>query len=467
MRDPAKGPHTRESTRESQPNAGMRRAAAGQRAAGWWQPAADGGGSESGIETGTDSGSEARSLYELTHRTLHLDLHAEPGQRLAELIHEIFPVDAVAIFDRELHAVYQAGQWGADPAEMVQNVFHFETTSDDPATGVSRRVLRLGAVPIGSLALRGETSPLVNDAIADIAAITFDRYRATANESRIVAEREAERMRTAVLDGLAHAYKTPLTAIRVAASGLAEMKKLTPAQADLVALIDEQAQSLNDLTTKLLRTARLAADGAGGERGFELQFSSISAATLLEEAAALVAGRAGDLRPNLRPDLRVELPESDLTLVADVRLLSMLLAQYAENAAKYADPGTPITLRAERSGTEAIFSVRNFGPVISQADRERIFERFYRSAAGAERAPGTGIGLSVAKRVALAHGGSVWVSSGEQEGTTFFAAIPMLAPSKQDLAKSEPALPKPARPEPAQETTAAKAAARHERSIAV
>ncbi len=447
MRDPAIGPQTR----ESQSHSGTRRAAQGLRAAGWWQPAADGAGSE--------SCSEAGSLYELTHRTLQLDLHAEPGPRLAELIREIFPVDAVAIFDRELHAVYQAGQWRTDPTEMAQNVFHFETTSDDPSTGVSRRVLRLGAVPIGSLALRGETSPLVNDAIADIAAITFDRYRATANEIRIEAEREAERMRTAVLDGLAHAYKTPLTAIRVAASGLAEMRKLTPAQADLVALIDEQAQSLSDLTTKLLRTARLAADGAGGGRGFELQFSSISAATLLEEAAALVAGRAGDLR--------VELPESDLTLVADARLLSMLLAQYAENAAKYADPGTPITLRAESSGEEAIFSVRNFGPVISQVDRERIFERFYRSAAGAERAPGTGIGLSVAKRVALAHGGSVWVSSGEQEGTTFFAAIPLLAAAKSEPDGLESVQSELAKPAQSKGKAAARAAASHERSIAV
>src|ERR1700744_1325874 len=175
---------------------------------------------------------EMNCLHELTRRTLKLDLHLEPGPRLSELIHEVFALEAVAIFDRDLHAVYQAGQWSIDPSELVQNVYHFETTSDDASTGFSRRVLRLGAVPIGSLVLRGETSPLVNDAIADVAAMTFDRYRATANESRIESEREAERMRTALLDGLAHAYKTPLTAIRAAASGLQEMQKLSPAQSD-------------------------------------------------------------------------------------------------------------------------------------------------------------------------------------------------------------------------------------------
>jgi two-component system sensor histidine kinase KdpD len=58
------------------------------------------------------------------------------------------------------------------------------------------------------------------------------------------------------------------------------------------------------------------------------------------------------------------------------------------------------------------------------ADRERIFDRYYRSSTYSNRAPGTGIGLSVAKRVALIHGGYVWVTSDEIEGTTFFAAIP-------------------------------------------
>ena len=74
-----------------------------------------------------------------------------------------------------------------------------------------------------------------------------------------------------------------------------------------------------------------------------------------------------------------------------------------------------------------LMSVHSFGPVIPMADRERIFDRYYRSSTYSNRAPGTGIGLSVAKRVALMHGGYVWVTSDEVEGTTFFAAIPDLS----------------------------------------
>ena len=84
-----------------------------------------------------------------------------------------------------------------------------------------------GTVPIGSLVMRGDTSPLTNNAIASLIAITFDRYRAFANESRIETERRTEQLRSTVLDSLAHAYKTPLTAIRAASTGLGEMGHLS------------------------------------------------------------------------------------------------------------------------------------------------------------------------------------------------------------------------------------------------
>ncbi len=166
-------------------------------------------------------GGQMEDLYEFTRRTLQMNLHMEPGPQLAELVHEIFDLEAVAVFDADLHDVYQAGYWNVDPQEMAQNVYYFETSDDDPETGIGRRVVRLGTVPVGSLVVRGDTSPLTNNAIASLIAITFDRYRAFANESRIETERRTEQLRATVLDSLAHAYKTPLTAIRAASTGLA------------------------------------------------------------------------------------------------------------------------------------------------------------------------------------------------------------------------------------------------------
>lgn len=351
-------------------------------------------------------------LHLFARSTLQLDLNEVPGRKLAELIRQIFNLEAVAVYDADLGEIYLAGIWHDDPQEMAQNAYHFESADDDRLTGYHRRVVRLGMVPVGSLIVRGEAESLVITFVASLIAITFDRYRAVANESRIEAERQAEQLRTAVLDGLAHAYKTPLTAIRAASTGLAEMGRLSSAQSELVSLIAEQADQLNDLTTRLLTTARLEA----GE--VTLNASPVAVGPLIDEAMAGLGERRGEM------SFAVDMPDESLELCCDRRLISMLLTQYLDNACKYSNAGSTITVHAARTGNEVIFSVHSFGPVIPLADRERIFDRFYRAASSAHRAAGTGIGLSVAKRAALIHRGTVWVASDETEGTTFYAAIP-------------------------------------------
>ncbi len=357
-------------------------------------------------------GGQMHDLYEFTRRTLQMNIHVEPGAQLAELVHEIFALEAVVVFDADLHETYQAGYWSEDPRELAQNVYYFETSDDEPETGISRRVVRLGTVPIGSIVMRGDTSPLTNNAIASLIAITFDRYRAFANESRIETERLTEQLRATVLDSLAHEYKTPLTAIRAASTGLSEMGHLSPAQAELVSLIDEQTTLLSDLTTRLLTTARLDA----GE--VSIHAVPVDVGALIDEVVAGMGDRLASMK------VAIDLPDENLTLHCDRQLMSMLLTQYIDNACKYSLYGTTITIRAEQAKGEVIFSVHSFGPVIPMADRERIFDRYYRSSISSNRAAGTGIGLSVAKRAALIHEGYVWVTSDEHEGTTFFAAIP-------------------------------------------
>jgi two-component system sensor histidine kinase KdpD len=357
-------------------------------------------------------GGQMHDLYEFTRLTLQMNLHLEPGPQLAELVHEIFALEAVAVFDADLHSVYQAGNWSVDPQELAQNVYYFETSDDNPDTGVGRRVVRLGTVPVGSLVVRGDTSPLTNNAIASLIAITFDRYRAFANETRIETERRTEQLRATVLDSLAHAYKTPLTAIRAASTGLGEMGRLSAGQAELVGLIDEQTGLLNELTTRLLTTARLDA----GE--VAIHASPVGVGPMIEEIVASLRDRLASMK------VSIDLKDDNLVLCCDRQLMIMLLTQYIDNACKYSVFGTTITIRVAQANAEVIFSVHSFGPVIPMADRERIFNRYYRSSTQSNRAAGTGIGLSVAKRVAVIHGGYVWVTSEEMEGTTFFAAIP-------------------------------------------
>jgi|CZKL01.1.fsa_nt_gi two-component system sensor histidine kinase KdpD len=376
------------------------------------------------------SADEMRKVYELTCRTLQMDLSTKPGAQLAELVFEIFSLESVAIFDADLHEVYVAGLWNADPSELAQNVHHFETVDDDRSTGVSRSVVRLGTVPVGSLIVRGQSSLGTIRAVAALIAITFDRYHALANENRIEAERQAEQLRAAVLDNLAHAYKTPLTAIRAASSGLTAMGRLSPGQADLVTLIDEQASLLSDLTTRLLSTARLDADDRDDVATVSVQAVPIAVGALIDEIVSDFGSRSS------RMNVTIDLPDDTLVVACDRQLIAMLLTQYLDNAGKYSNPDSAITLRAVQSGADIQFSVHSFGPVIHLADRERIFDRYFRSASSPSNVSGTGIGLSIAKRVAVAHGGSVWVASDAAEGTTFYAAIPspqQVNDSRRDL----------------------------------
>jgi K+-sensing histidine kinase KdpD len=133
----------------------------------------------------------------------------------------------------------------------------------------------------------------------------------------------------------------------------------------------------------------------------------------------------GDRLASLKVEL--DIPRERMVFDCDRQLMVMLLTQYIDNACKYSIFGSTITIRAVKARAEIVFSVHSFGPVIPINDRERIFDRYYRSTTRTNRDSGTGIGLSVAKRVALLHGGSVWVTSDETDGTTFFAAIPAKA----------------------------------------
>jgi two-component system, OmpR family, sensor histidine kinase KdpD len=357
---------------------------------------------------------ETRMLCAFIHEATQFNPHGHPGAQLADLARCIFQVEAAAIFDADLHEVYRSGEWFDDVEEVLQNICLFGTATDDRETGLIRRVLQMGKLPIGAMLLRGETSNMVANSIASIIAITFDRYHAFANESRTENARQAEQLRTTVLDSLAHAYKTPLTVIEAASSGLTAMGGLTPTQAGLVSLVDEQAKQLSQLTSRLLTTARLEASD------LIPKIEAVAIAPLIDDVMA-------SLREQLSGfSVRVVLPSDDLALCCDRSLLVALLTQYLDNAGKYADFGTTIMIQVAEESNAIVFSVRSIGSTIPAGDHERIFDRYYRSSASASIAAGTGVGLSIAKRAAQAHGGNVWVASDAKEGTTFYASLPRL-----------------------------------------
>jgi two-component system sensor histidine kinase KdpD len=215
------------------------------------------------------------------------------------------------------------------------------------------------------------------------------------------------------MDALGHEFKTPLTTVQTASSGLLELGGLTGSQHDLAKLIEGETARLSELCTRLLLTAKLEPFQVG------LQTNEANIQELISEV--LQSQLAKEVRDRI--DIAVEDPA--LSVSADRGLLTMILTQYIDNARKYSEPNTPIRISARISRTELVISVHNFGSTIRIEDRERIFDRFYRAQDMIDSVPGTGIGLSVVRKAAEAHHGHVWVISDDKEGTTFFVSLPI------------------------------------------
>ena len=201
--------------------------------------------------------SQLQKLYELSQNILLLNPQKPLDQQLVNLIQSTLQVKGVALWNAYDLRLCRSGD--CDLAEDEVRSIHFmETNRDDSATATSWRVLHLSTKPIGSLVICGHSLDAASiNATVSLTAVAIERARSFAAESSAEAARQSEQLRSAVLDGLAHAFKTPLTTIRSSSSGLLEMNTLSGTEEKLVALIDRHAGHLNDLTTHMLRTARL------------------------------------------------------------------------------------------------------------------------------------------------------------------------------------------------------------------
>jgi two-component system sensor histidine kinase KdpD len=184
---------------------------------------------------------------------------------------------------------------------------------------------------------------------------------------------------------------------------------MTPIQTELVTLIDEQATMLARMTTRLLQTAALES------RDIHLRRSRTSIRSLVED----LIGAQDD---SIRSRLKLVAPSEGISIDVDAPMMESALLQLIDNAAKYSRVGETITVTIDQTEEETIVIVENVGPPIQAEERSRIFERFYRGEAAIHGPSGTGLGLSVAKKTAEAHGGRVWVESTE-ELTRFFFSV--------------------------------------------
>jgi len=352
-------------------------------------------------------------LYDLSRRTLLMNPQLLPGAQIVAQIRDVVHVDAVALFDAARATVETAGNTDPDLEKVARDTYLRNREEDRDDLMTYQRLLRPGTTSIGAIVLRGHNlNPLLADSVASLAAIALERARSFEKQSHAEAARQSEQLRTAVLDALAHAFKTPLTVIRTASSGLLEAGHLNPSQEDLVTLIDQESDKLNVLSTRLLQTAKLEASET------KLRKEPVSIPELIDD---LLTQHSDQLQGH---PTRVSIANPRSVTYADRDLLGTAIMQFVDNAAKYSTPGSPIAIAVDDRDGEILISVHNEGSEVRAEDRERIFERFYRSPGSNHKASGTGLGLSISKEAAEAHRGRAWVTSEKGRGTTFFLSLP-------------------------------------------
>ena len=238
---------------------------------------------------------------------------------------------------------------------------------------------------------------------------------------------QADALREALIGSVSHELRTPLSTIVGSASVLAQSPDVAknPHLAPLVQGLREEAERLNDNIQNLLDATRISNEGIRPHPEWVDPGDIVNAA--IERKRRLLAGH----------QLSVAVAD-DLPLVQlDPMLVEKALGQLIENAVKYSPPATLIEIEAEQSNGMVRIAVQDHGVGMSGDERERIFERFYRSPRHSG-IPGSGLGLWIAQSLMVACDGHVEAfSAGIGDGATVSLYLPVQAGSAADRLSSD------------------------------
>ena len=357
-------------------------------------------------------------LFDLSRDILLITDSQEANASLAGFISRRFDFDYVAI------CVPHGGEWlvfeagplrlTLDPAQLSA-VFRQVNEGPQRSAGppdVRFVPLRLGARPIGLLAAAGgpiEDATL--DAVAGLTAIAIERAQFLAERKAADLARQGEALKSALLASLGHDLRTPLTAIKVAASNLQASwpdEEERRAQSDLILT---EVDRLTRLFQNILEMARIDAGAITQDTRW------VSPSEIIEAARSRV-------EPSLRGRVVEVQADADRLVQIDPRLTAAALSQLLENAAQYSPAGSAIEVRATVGAEGLTIAVRDRGPGIPEADLPHVFERFYRGANVRDRRSGTGMGLAIAKGVLAIERGRIAAENCSDGGVRFTIGVP-------------------------------------------
>jgi len=333
---------------------------------------------------------------------------------LLEPFRSAFGVAAVCLFDAATLEVYMAGSAVAELETKTRGCFISGESAVYPELGIVVETLRARDKICGAIGFEGlRNASVTAPPLASLAAVAVERTRVFRAAATAAAQMETETMRSALLDALAHEFKTPLATILTAAGGLRIGGSIAPELTELAEMIETEASRLGDLTTRLLRLAHL------DREDLKPRLQSTELAELTRKSERRYA--------RLWPDRRIVYGDGGEAVDAriDPELIGLAFSQLVENACRYSWPDTSVRIEIGTSEAMGTITVWNSGPPIEVADRERIFERFYRGSGARLGTPGTGLGLYVARKIARAHGGDIVLLDARNDETGFQLRVPL------------------------------------------
>jgi two-component system sensor histidine kinase KdpD len=312
---------------------------------------------------------EVERLYQFSRKLLGEGNVIQLMNAIPDYIVESFEAGAAALFLPQKDKFYRSGFGAAHlDEEKMKQAFSLDEFSADAQQGQYFIPIRLGVRPIGSLGISGsQLSRQSLDAISTLVAIAIERARAVEQLGQTEAERQGERLKSALLDSITHDFRTPLTSMKAAVSSLLSWLPSDAKQThELLSIINEECDRLNRLVEEAGEMAKLEA----GE--ITLNLAAVPIEEIIQAALGHCSGSLGG-----RPvDLRIA---ADLPPVrADRERAKEALVQLIDNANLYSAKDQPITITAEPTGDTITTSVADRGPGIDEFEQTMIFDKFYR-----------------------------------------------------------------------------------------
>ena len=359
---------------------------------------------------------EIERLYKFSQKLLGEGNVIQLMNAIPNYVVESFEAGAAELFLPQKDKFYRSGYGSSHlDEEKMKTAFLRDEMTIESQQSLYFIPVRLGVRAIGSLGISGaRLSRQTLDAVGSLVAIAIERARAVEQLGQTEAERQGERLKSALLDSVTHDFRTPLTSMKAAVTSLLAGQKADATQRqELLSIINEECDRLNHLVEEAAEMARLEA----GE--IELHFTATPVEEIVQDALSqMKASLTG------RP-LKVKLNQGLPHVEADAGRTKDILVNLVDNANLYSPKEEPIVISAELTGDYVTISVADCGPGIDDFEQGMIFDKFYRGKDQRYLVRGTGMGLPIAKAIVAAHKGTISVTSQLGHGSVFSFTLPV------------------------------------------